>query len=107
MPKVTRRHSASSICHVMDRCEGRRIIFEDDADRASFMRRPDDLLPEKRSSEGSQGCPAERTADSAAGLNLPRGHIEGGAGTKNPSPVPPCSTPCSTPLTSRGTMSTR
>ena len=46
MPRVARRHSASSIYHVMNRGEGRQIIFEDDADRAFFMRRLDDLLSE-------------------------------------------------------------
>ncbi len=46
MPRTARKQSASSIYHVMNRGEGRQIIFEDDADRAFFMRRLDDLLAE-------------------------------------------------------------
>ncbi|MBR3160240.1 MAG: transposase [Atopobiaceae bacterium] len=46
MPRIARKQSASSIYHVMNRGEGRQIIFEDDSDRAFFMRRLDDLLAE-------------------------------------------------------------
>ncbi|MBO7673444.1 MAG: transposase [Atopobiaceae bacterium] len=46
MPRTARKQSASSIYHVMNRGEGRKIIFEDDADRAFFIRRLDDLLAE-------------------------------------------------------------
>lgn len=46
MPRTARKQSASSIYHVMNRGEGRQIIFEDDADRAFFMRRLDDLVAE-------------------------------------------------------------
>lgn len=43
MPRVACKQSASSIYHVVDRGEGRQIIFGDDADRAFFIasaRRP-------------------------------------------------------------------
>lgn len=46
MSRTARKQSASSIYHAMNRDEGRRIIFEDDADRAFFMRRLDDRLAE-------------------------------------------------------------
>lgn len=48
MPRVARKQSASSIYHVINRGDGRRIIFEDDADRAFFMTRLDELLAEMR-----------------------------------------------------------
>lgn len=44
MPRAARRQSESSIYHVINRGEGKQIIFEDDADRAFFMKRLTDLL---------------------------------------------------------------
>lgn len=47
MPRARRKQSESSIYHVINRGEGRQIIFEDDSDRSFFMSRLDDLLTEE------------------------------------------------------------
>lgn len=47
MPRTARRQSESSIYHVINRGEGRQIVFEDNADRSFFMRKLDDLLDEE------------------------------------------------------------
>lgn len=44
MPRTGRKQSESSIYHVVNRGEGKQIIFEDDHDRAFFVRRLDGLL---------------------------------------------------------------
>lgn len=47
MPRTARRQSESSIYHVINRGEGRQIVFEDNADRSFFMRKLDALLAEQ------------------------------------------------------------
>lgn len=47
MPRTARKQSESSIYHVINRGEGKQIIFEDDADRSFFMKRLAVLLDEE------------------------------------------------------------
>lgn len=46
MPRVARKQSASSLYHVTNRGAGKQIIFEEDADKAFFLKKLDSLLEE-------------------------------------------------------------
>ena len=48
MPRVARKQSSSSIYHVVNRGNGKQIIFECDSDRSFFMKRLRDLLDENQ-----------------------------------------------------------
>ena len=48
MPRRARRQSGSSLYHVMNRGAGKQIIFEDDADKAFFLKKATALLDDHR-----------------------------------------------------------
>ena len=47
MPRTARKQSGSSVYHIVNRGAGKQIIFEDDADRAFFMKKLEALLDEE------------------------------------------------------------
>ena len=47
MPRTARKQSGSSVYHIVNRGAGKQIIFENDADRAFFMKKLEALLDEE------------------------------------------------------------